>query len=77
MGKKDDNVLPAHGPKHEGVDPLTEGKTTYGEDVKGASTFHDAPADVDAASEDQGAQADMVQAQEERAADPASAKEGE
>lgn len=31
------NKLPEHGPKSEGVDPLTVGKTTYGEDVKSAS----------------------------------------
>lgn len=35
-----DGKLPAHGPRNEGVDPLTTGQTTYGEDVKGAST-HD------------------------------------
>lgn len=32
------NQLPAHGPVGEGVDPLTAGQTTYGDDVKGAST---------------------------------------
>lgn len=40
-GLRKGNVLPPHGPKHEGRDPLTVGKTTYGEDVKGNSTFAD------------------------------------
>lgn len=32
------NVLPEHGPRGEGVDPLTKGKTTYGrEDVQALS----------------------------------------
>ena len=37
MGKSEKNILPEHGPKFEGVDPLTAGETTHGESVKDAS----------------------------------------
>lgn len=42
-----DGSLPTKGPIGEGVDPLTEGKTTYGEDVKGNSTRVVAEAEAD------------------------------
>lgn len=43
------NILQPHGPKGEGVDPLTTGEKTFGEDIKGNSIDKDlyAPAEVE------------------------------
>lgn len=43
MSKKEDKTVPAGGGVDGERDPLTVGATTYGEDVKGNSTFNDAP----------------------------------
>lgn len=71
-------------PHREGIDPLTESDTMYpAEDVKGASQRagnkeeKEATEQLDSGelSEEDQKQADMVQDQEERAVDPAGAKE--
>lgn len=71
-------------PHREGIDPLTESDTMYpAENVKSASERlankenkeAEERAETDEVDEDLQAQADMVQAQEERALDPAGAKE--
>lgn len=53
--EEEKNILPPHGPKGEGVDPLTTGEKTYGEDIKGNSTLENGgvfeDATVDASSE--------------------------
>lgn len=62
-------------PQHEGVDPLTKSPTYHSpEDVKGSSTLDETANDTEPTKREVQAE-ETVQAQEERAVDPAGAKE--
>lgn len=72
MAKKNDETVPAGGGVDGERDPLTVGAVTHGEDIKGNSTFH-AEAENTEQTDQEVAAEETVQAQEERAVDPAKA----
>lgn len=75
MATKDDKQMLPEAPKHEGVDPLTDGNRYHSEDIKGNSTY-ESPAEVKAEKASQKKKAKTVAGKKvtEKKADNAASK---